>query len=158
MAKSKSIASASVDALAEIKAKLESLTPEQQAELLLAELEASVSAQTELSEKVAVLEEAETELSEKVAVLEESETALTEKVKTLEGEIAGLMENVASSKEVVKENHVKVGSTVYKLITPSFYMKVEGAQVLMNAEKLNSDKKLAQMAIEAGNLVALKGE
>jgi hypothetical protein len=59
---------------------------------------------------------------------------------------------------VVKENHVKVGSTVYKLITPSFYMKVKGAQVLMNAEKLNSDKKLAEMAIEAGNLVALKGE
>jgi predicted nuclease with TOPRIM domain len=144
MAKGNKAASASGDALAEIKAKLESLTPEQQAELLLAELEASVSAQTELSEKV--------------AVLEESETALSEKVETLEGEIASLMENVASSKEVVKENHVKVGSTVYKLITPSFYMKVEGAQVLMNAEKLNSSKKLAEMAIEAGNLVALKGE
>jgi hypothetical protein len=144
MAKSKSTASASVDALAEIEAKLESLTPEQQVETLLAELEASVTAQTELSVKV--------------AVLEESETALSEKVETLEGEIASLMENVASSKEVVKENHVKVGSTVYKLITPSFYMKVEGAQVLMNAEKLNSSKKLAEMAIEAGNLVALKGE
>ena len=116
--------------VAELNTKIEGLTPEAAAELLIAEL---VAKTTELA-------------------------SATEKIETLESTVAELMESVSNASEVKKENHIKVGGVVYKLLTPVFYMKTKEGMEKMDAQKLSKNKQYAEQAVESGNLVPVKGE
>lgn len=130
--------------VAELNTKIEGLTPEAAAELLIAEV---VAKATELEEVTASAETLKAELA-----------SATEKIETLESTVAELMENVSNSSEVKKENHLKVGGVVYKLVTPVFYLKTKEGMEKMDAEKLSKNKQYAEIAIESGNLVPVKGE
>lgn len=130
--------------VAELNTKIEGLTPEAAAELLIAEF---VAKTTELEEVTASAETLKAELA-----------SANEKIETLESTVAELMENVSNASEVKKENHIKVGGVVYELLTPVFYMKTKEGMEKMDAQKLSKNKQYAEQAVESGNLVPVKGE